>query len=198
MLIGEVEPELADELARVRALSPAHIQDEAMHAFHPGREPEPRVLRPKTAGELKGRRSFSRWNHYGMRFRMVGNTLEKDDDLDEETEDQIRSCPPRKALEASSPKKEFKRAKGFLLFDVEPKAEYLKPAQILSASEGKRGSSLTHLSGGMNEDHGDDGQEWEEEDQYAFQEEEYMHDGESAPAIDNSGGDEPGYGVGYG
>ena len=46
------------------------------------------------------------------------------------------------------------------------------PLRILSESEGKRGSSLTHLSGGMNEDHGDD--EEEEEYEEGDQADEYM------------------------
>jgi len=170
--LGDVEPELAAELERVRALSPARIQDEAAHAFHPGREPELDVLRPKTAGELKGRRNFSRWSHYGMRYRVVGNALEKEEGLDQETVDQIRCFPPRKPEESSSPKKEFKEARGFLLFGVETKEEYLQPQKILGASEGKRGSTLTHLSGGMHEDEGED----EDEEGEAIEEEAYDED----------------------
>jgi len=118
--LQEVDPALAEELEQMQEgspRSPQQLQDQAAEAFHPGPGKSPEIVRPHTAGALKSRRSFSNWTHHGMRFRVVGNGIDKEDDDDHVT-NQLRVFPPRKGL--STP--EQLTAGSILLFGTEASA----------------------------------------------------------------------------
>jgi len=143
--LAAIDPRAAEQLEQLREgdpRSPLQMQEHSNEQFRCGLAedwpPVADIERPKTAGEMKEKRSFSKWSHHGMRFRMVAGALEKEDDNHEE-EAQLRVWPKRKP---ASPN--VKAAQNVLVFGPEPIEGYVNLCTVVEGSEAKRGSGLAH------------------------------------------------------